>query len=53
VVPMMEEEQYGRIPGCGGEGRADGAVPGRGDAMEAVEVMVVWTRWHRRGHGKF
>jgi hypothetical protein len=38
---MVEEEQDGSVPGCGGEGRADG-----GDDMDPSVVAV--TAWRRR-----
>jgi hypothetical protein len=38
VVPMMEKEWDGTVPGCGDEGWADSMVPGRGDSVEVVGV---------------
>jgi hypothetical protein len=46
---MVEEEQDGSVPGCGGEGRADG-----GDDMDpSVVAVTAWRRRRRRGSGKF
>jgi hypothetical protein len=53
VVPMTEEERYGRVLGCGSEDQVDGAVPGREDGVEAIGVVAVWTRRHRIGRRKF
>jgi hypothetical protein len=44
VVPMVEEEWDNAVPGGGGEGRVNGAVPRRGDGVEAVGVVVVSKR---------
>jgi hypothetical protein len=40
---MAEDEQDGVVPGHGGESRADGVVPRRGDGVEAVEVAA-WSK---------
>jgi hypothetical protein len=44
VVPMMEEEQNGVVPGRGGESQADITVLGCGDGVEAVGVAAVSKR---------
>jgi hypothetical protein len=65
VVPMVEERDDvvprhdgedqvdGVVAGCGGEGQADDAIPGRSDGMEAVEVTMTWTQRRRRRRMKF
>jgi hypothetical protein len=40
VVLAVEEERDGTVPGHGGEGWADDAVPGRGDSMETFKVAA-------------
>jgi hypothetical protein len=44
VVAMVEEEQDDAVPGGGSEGRADDAVLGRGDGVEAVGVAAASKR---------
>jgi hypothetical protein len=44
LVPIAEEQWDGIVPGHGGDGRADDAVPDRGAGVEAVTVAVAWAR---------
>jgi hypothetical protein len=53
IVPTVEQEQDDLVPGSGGEGPVDGAVPGRDDNVEAVGMVAAWTQWHRRRCGTF
>jgi hypothetical protein len=44
VVPTVEEERDDAVPKRSGEGRANDAVLRCGDGVEAVGVVVTWTR---------
>jgi hypothetical protein len=44
VVPMVEEECDGTVPGHSDEGWADDVVPWCGDGMEAIEVAAASKR---------
>jgi hypothetical protein len=53
VVLTVEEERDSTVAERGGEGQLDVVVLGSGDCVEAVGMAAAWTRWCRRGRGKF